>query len=322
MSDATADLDPAAGPGHRPALAVFTHLACLDHDPGLGHPENPARLAAVLDALESGLPDLTWLEAPQALRSQLSRVHTPALLAEVLDRHVEGHYRIDADTIMNNCSREAALRAVGAGVAAVDAVMSGSHRRAFCAVRPPGHHATADIAMGFCLFNAVAVAAAHALEQHGLSRVVIADFDVHHGNGSQDIFQRDPRVMYLSSHQAPLYPGTGYHEERGVGNILNAQLPPGSGSAAFRAAWSDALLPAIDQFRPQLVLVSAGFDGHRLEPLADLNLETDDYAWLTAELLARAERHAKGRIVSLLEGGYSLTALRECALAHVRALAV
>jgi acetoin utilization deacetylase AcuC-like enzyme len=212
------------------------------------------------------------------------------------------------------------MRAAGAAVAAVDAVMAGETIRAFCAVRPPGHHATRDVAMGFCLFNSVAVAAAHAIAAHGLERVAIADFDVHHGNGSQDIFAGDPRVQYLSSHQSPLYPGTGAASERGVGNIHNAPLPPHAGGDALCRAWSDALLPAMDAFRPQLVLVSAGFDAHRLDPLAQLDAEAADFGWLTERLRAVADRHAGGRLVSLLEGGYSMQALRECSVAHVAAL--
>ena len=304
------------------SLVVFSHPACMEHRPGPGHPESPGRLQAVAEALLAAMPELPWREAPQALRSQLARAHSDTLLGAVLDVEVgDEPYRLDPDTVMSRHSREAALRCAGAGVAAVDAVMGGEAQRAFCAVRPPGHHATADIAMGFCLFNAVAVAALHAVEAHGLARVAIADFDVHHGNGTQAIVEHDERVMYVSSHQAALYPGTGGRDERGVGNVLNQPIASGSGGEALRAAWRDQLLPAIDAFRPQLLLVSAGFDAHRLDPLADLNAEADDYAWLTAELVALARRHARGRVVSLLEGGYSLAALRECSVAHVRALA-
>jgi len=301
-------------------LALYTHRACLEHDPGRGHPESPERLAAVIEALQLAHPGSEWHEAPAATRSQLARVHDDTMIASVLDAPIHGLQRLDADTAMSAQSPEAALRAVGAAIAAVDALIAGETQRAFCATRPPGHHATQDTSMGFCLFNNVAVAAAHALEQHGLARVAIADFDVHHGNGTQDIFAADPRVLYLSSHQSPLYPGTGAAAEHGVGNIVNAPLPPRSGSGAFRAAWTQQLLPAIDAFRPQLLLISAGFDAHRLDPLADLNLEADDYAWITHELCALADRHAQGRVVSLLEGGYSLTALRECSVAHVGAL--
>jgi acetoin utilization deacetylase AcuC-like enzyme len=301
-------------------LGLYTHAACLAHDPGRGHPESPERLAAVIEALRHAYPRAAWSEAPAATRAQLGRVHDDAMIASVLDAPIHGLQRLDADTAMCEQSPEAALRAAGAAIAAVDALIAGLSQRAFCATRPPGHHATQDTAMGFCLFNNVAVAAAHALEHQGLTRVAIADFDVHHGNGTQDIFAADPRVLYLSSHQSPLYPGTGAAAEHGVGNIVNAPLPPRSGSGAFRAAWTHQLLPAIDAFRPQLLLISAGFDAHRLDPLADLNLEADDYAWITHELCALADRHAQGRVVSLLEGGYSLTALRECSVAHVQAL--
>ncbi|MFC4729648.1 histone deacetylase family protein [Coralloluteibacterium thermophilus] len=302
------------------SLPVYTHPACLQHSPGRGHPECPERLGAVIDSLRGAVRDLDWREAPQALRSQLARVHAPELIAEILDVPTVGARRLDSDTVMNAHSAEAALRAAGAGVAAVDGALRGREPRAFCAVRPPGHHATADIAMGFCLFNSVAVAAAHAVEAHGLERVAVVDFDVHHGNGTQAIFERDPRVFYLSSHQAALYPDTGFRHERGVGNLVNVPLAAGTDGAGFRKAWTEILLPALDDARPQLILVSAGFDAHRLDPLADLDIDVEDYHWLTRELVALAERHAQGRIVSSLEGGYSLSALRASAVAHVRAL--
>ncbi|MBS0212641.1 MAG: histone deacetylase family protein [Proteobacteria bacterium] len=302
-------------------MLLYTHPACLQHDPGAGHPECPPRLAHVLDALNDAFPALAWQTAPSAERGQLARVHAPAHIAGILDTPVHGHLRIDPDTLLSEASAEAALRAAGAGIAAVDAVVSGAATRAFCAVRPPGHHATHDAAMGFCLFNSVAVAAAHALAAHGLPRVAIADFDVHHGNGTQDIFAGDARVLYLSSHQSPLYPGTGAASEHGVGNIHNIPLRPGAGGAALREAWGEHLLPVLDAFAPQLVLVSAGFDAHRLDPLAQLEAETEDFGWLTARLRQLAERHAEGRLVSLLEGGYNMQALRECAVAHVAALA-
>ena len=301
-------------------MRVYTHAACIGHDPGASHAERPQRLQAVTEALREALPNLDWHEAPRATRGQLLRVHDEALLALVLDTRVVAPMALDPDTVLGPGSAEAALRAAGAGVAAVDAVLAGATRRAFCAVRPPGHHATGSVAMGFCLFNSIAVAAAHDRDQHGLARVAVIDFDVHHGNGTQAIFESDPRVMYLSSHQLPLYPDSGYVDERGVGNVINAPLPPGTGSAGFRAAWRERLLPALDGFRPQLLLVSAGFDAHRLDPLAQLELEADDYRWLTAELLAIAGRHAQGRVVSMLEGGYHLGALRECSVAHVGAM--
>ncbi len=293
----------------------------MAHDTGPTHAESPARLSAVTQALHAAFGDaLHWHESPRAKRGDLLRVHTPGLLQTILDTHPTQTIALDADTMLSPGSAEAALRVAGAAVAAVDAVMAGADRHAFCAVRPPGHHATDDTAMGFCLFNGVAVAAAHALAHHGLARVAIADFDVHHGNGTQAIFEHEPRVQYLSSHQLPLYPGSGHANERGVGNIVNVPLPADAGSEAFRAAWRTQLLPALDVFQPQLLLVSAGFDAHLADPLAQLRLQADDYAWLTHELVAMADRHAGGRLVSTLEGGYDLQALRECAVAHVGAL--
>lgn len=312
-------------------MRVYTHPACLDHDTGPGHAERRERLTAVTDALRDALGDaLDWHEAPRASDEQLLRAHAPSLLRSVLETMPTQRIMLDPDTVLSPDSAEAALRAAGAAVAAVDAVLAGGVTRAFCAVRPPGHHATPETAMGFCLFNSVAVAALHALDAYGLARVAIVDFDVHHGNGTQAIFERDPRVLYLSSHQMPLYPDTGFAHETGVGNIINVPLPPGSGSEAFRVVWQTTLLPALDAFAPQLLLLSAGFDAHRRDPLAQLQLESEDYAWLTTQLAAIANRHAadrhaanqraQGRIVSLLEGGYDLQALRECSVAHVAAL--
>ena len=298
-------------------MHIYTHDACLAHDTGPGHAERPERLAAVTQALRTAFHDLQWFQAPRATRGQLLRVHDETLLQRVLDTRPAQRVMLDPDTVLSPQSGEAALRAAGAAVAAVDAVLIGKTTRAFCAVRPPGHHATAAIAMGFCLFNNIAVAAAHALEHHGLARVAIIDFDVHHGNGTQAIFEADPRVLYLSSHQAPLYPGTGHANERGVGNIVNTPLPAGAGSSEFRAAWHETLLPALDEFRPQLLLVSAGFDAHERDPMAQLQLDAEDYSWLTAQLCEIAARHAQDRIVSMLEGGYDLQALRECSVAHV-----
>ncbi|TYT23190.1 histone deacetylase family protein [Luteimonas viscosa] len=298
----------------------YTHPACLEHDTGAGHPECPERLGALLEAVHEAFPDLEWIEAPRATRGQLLRVHEPELLASVLSAPLLGTTRLDPDTVVSPGSPEAALRAVGAGIAATEAVLHGETDVAFCAVRPPGHHATRDAAMGFCLFDNIAVAAAHALDRFGLARVAIVDFDVHHGNGTQAIFDREPRVLYLSSHQSELYPWTGAGNERGVGNIVNALLPAGADSALFRRAWREILLPALDGFAPQLLLISAGFDGDRRDPLAQLALGPDDFGWLTGELSRLAARHAQGRIVSMLEGGYDLHALREGAVAHVAAL--
>lgn len=303
-------------------LRLYTHPICLQHDPGPGHAESPLRLRAVLDALDHDrFAALDRIEAPRATREQLVRVHDADYAERILaSAPTEGHLRLDEDTLMSPASAEAALRAAGAAVAAVDAVMASDGERAFCAVRPPGHHATRDQAMGFCLFNNIAVAAAHALHAHGLKRVAIADFDVHHGNGTQDIFERDPRVLFISSHQLPLYPGTGQEEERGVGNIVNAPLSPGGGSYAFRELWDGVLLPRLMAFKPQLVLISAGFDAHRDDPLADLRLGSEDYAWITERLVDVARAHAGGRVVSSLEGGYHLAALASSAAAHVAAL--
>lgn len=302
-------------------MRVYTHPACLQHDPGPGHPECPARLDAVTKALQQALPALQWFEAAMATRLHLERVHDAEMISKVLDSVLVGDsLRLDADTVLSAGSTDAALRACGAGIAAVDAVLDGHVDRAFCAVRPPGHHATRAESMGFCLFNSIAVAAAHALAEHGLQRVAILDFDVHHGNGTQDIFENEPRVLYLSSHQWPLYPDSGLASETGVGNIVNAPLAAGAAGPDFRAAWSDTLLPALDAFAPDLVLVSAGFDGHRLDPLADLQLEAADYFWLSQRIAALADAHSRGRIVSMLEGGYSLSALRECSVAHLRGL--
>lgn len=305
----------------RRPLPVFTHSACLAHDTGPGHAERPQRLGAVVEALQAEGDLLEWREAPRASRGQLLRVHDPLLLAAVLDAKPEGIVALDPDTMLSPASAEAALRAAGAVVAAVDAVMHGECVAAFCATRPPGHHATSQHAMGFCLFNGIAVAAAHALERHGLSRVSVVDFDVHHGNGTQAIFETEPRVQYVSSHQMPLYPDTGHPSERGVGNIVNAALSAGTGSRGFRDAWTRVLLPAIDAFAPELVLVSAGFDAHWRDPLAQVQLDPADFAWITTELRTLADRHAGGRLVSVLEGGYDLQALRESSVAHVRALA-
>jgi acetoin utilization deacetylase AcuC-like enzyme len=304
-------------------VALFTHRACLDHDPGPGHPERPDRLRAVLAALEAEEFALLAREtAPQASAEQLARVHPPAYVEAILGIRPEDGQptHLDADTVMSSGSAEAALRAAGAGVAAVDAVMQGTARRAFCAVRPPGHHAERVHPMGFCLFNNAAIAARHAQATWGLGRVAVVDFDVHHGNGTQDIFQADPSVFYGSSHQMPLYPGTGAPSERGVGNILNVALEAGSGGSEMLAAWQGTIIPALDGFAPELLIISAGFDAHRRDPLAGLALATEDFATLTRALCDAAERSCRGRVVSMLEGGYDLQALAASAAAHVRAL--
>ncbi len=298
---------------------LITHAACLEHEAGHGHPECPDRLRAVLQALDGeAFSTLEREEAPRASEAQIARCH-----AEAHIRHVgqaapgQGIVHLDGDTAMAPGSLEAAYRAAGAVCAAVGAVVEGRAKNAFCAVRPPGHHAEADRAMGFCLFNNIAIAAPEARTVHGLERIAVVDFDVHHGNGTEAMFQNDANLVYLSTHQSPLYPGTGQAESRGVGNIFNAPLPPFSGSEAFRRAFTETLLPALEGFGPELVLISAGFDAHKDDPLANLNLLEDDYAWVTAELVAVAERHAGGRLVSTLEGGYNLAALGRSAAAHV-----
>ena len=301
-------------------MRLYTHPSCLLHSAGPGHPESPSRLQAVLEALDQDrFAMLDRIEAPRATREQLLRVHAAELVDGIFAvAPRDGFVRLDADTAMSPDSLEAALRAAGAVCAAVDAAID-DDARAFCAVRPPGHHATRDTAMGFCLFNSIAVGAAHA-RARGLERVAIVDFDVHHGNGTQDIFWSLPDIFYASTHQWPLYPGTGAQAETGAGNIVNAPLRPGTGSKEFRDACSEIVLPALRAFRPQLVMISAGFDAHALDPLADLNLDAHDYAWITRELVRIANATANGRVVSSLEGGYSLTALRQSTAAHVAAL--
>lgn len=303
-------------------MRLYTHSACLEHDPGDDHPESPARLCAVLQALDDPpFASIERVEAPRATREQLERVHGSEYVDYIFaSAPSRGQVRLDPDTVMSPGSLEAALRAAGAACAAADAVLARATRRAFCAVRPPGHHATRNEAMGFCLFNSVAAAASHALDAHRLDRVAIVDFDVHHGNGTQAIFRHDPRVLYASSHQMPLYPGTGTADEHGAGNIFNAPLPPGAGSIEFRATWEKRLLPELDLFRPQLLLISAGFDADARDPLAQLQLVPADYAWMTQRLCELADRHADGRVVSALEGGYDVDALREDVAAHVAVL--
>jgi acetoin utilization deacetylase AcuC-like enzyme len=301
---------------------LLTHEACLAHDPGPHHPESPARLEAVLAALaEPGFAQLVRREAPKASLEQIALIHPGDFAARLLAAvPKQGYAAIDADTVLSPGSGEAALRAAGACIAAVDAVMKGEAQNAFCAVRPPGHHAEPRHAMGFCLFNNVAIAAMHARRAHKIERVAVIDFDVHHGNGTQAAFEQDGGLLYASTHQMPLYPGTGAASERGVGNIVNAPLRPMSGSEEFRKAFSTIILPALDAFRPEFVIISAGFDAHRDDPLAQLMLVEADYAWCTERLVAIAKKHAQGRIVSSLEGGYDLDALAESAAAHVAAL--
>jgi Deacetylases, including yeast histone deacetylase and acetoin utilization protein len=290
---------------------------------GEWHPETPARLKAVLSALET--EEFTFLhriEASLGTLRQIERVHAPFYVESIFENVPNrGHVHLDPDTAMNPASGDAALRAVGAICSAVDAVADGEVRNAFCAVRPPGHHAESSAAMGFCLFNNAAVAAEHARHVHGMERVAVIDFDVHHGNGTQNHVFRFRDLFYASSHQWPCYPGTGMEHETGVfNNIVNVPLRPGSGSEEFRRGYIERILPALRNFHPELVIISAGFDAHYRDPLAQLRLETEDFRWVTQQILEVADKTCSGRVVSTLEGGYDLQALASSAAAHVRAL--
>jgi acetoin utilization deacetylase AcuC-like enzyme len=303
------------------SVALFTHPVALTHDTGAHHPECADRLRYVLRALEA--PEFAPLlreQAPEATRAQLTAVHDQAYVEAIFALPQDRMIAIDGDTIFSPGTLETVLRGAGGAAAAVDAVMEGWAKAAFVAMRPPGHHAESDRAMGFCFFNNAAVAARHARDKWGLKRVAVADFDVHHGNGTQEIFYRDPAVMYASSHQSPCFPGTGSKSETGVGNIFNVPLPPGTDGPAFRAAWREGILPDLRAFAPELLIISAGFDAHVADPLAQLRLREPDYTWLTQELLAVADECCPGRVVSLLEGGYNLDALAQSCAAHVRAL--
>ncbi len=301
---------------------ILTHESCLQHDTGAGHPESPARLQAVLDRLRQ--PDfagLEWRQAPRATLEQIKRLHDPTYVDQVLASIPDqGLTHLDGDTVVCPESGEAALRAAGAACAAVDAILRGEAGRAFCPVRPPGHHAEPDQAMGFCLFNNVAIAAVHARERHHLDRVAIIDFDVHHGNGTEAMLRSRQGYLYASSHEHPLYPGTGSGPLPGVNNVFNVPLGRMTGSEEFRDRFRGEILPPVRAFGPQLLFISAGFDAHASDPLAGLDLEAEDFAWATAELVAIADRFANGAVISCLEGGYDLRALAECSAAHVRAL--
>jgi acetoin utilization deacetylase AcuC-like enzyme len=302
--------------------AILTHPDCAQHEMGEGHPESPMRLKAILAALESsGLAaKLTMHEAPPAQREHLERVHHAEHVDMVFEAAPErGYAYLDPDTSMNPKSLSAALRAAGAVVRATDMVIGGEASNAFCAVRPPGHHATPQRPMGFCIFNNVAIGAMHAIERHGLERVCVLDFDVHHGNGTEDAFHEDPRVMLCSTFQHPYYPYCG--ADSGNEHIVNVPLPAMTDGRGFREAVERFWLPALESFGPQMVFVSAGFDAHRDDPLAYLKLDDADYRWVTEKLMDVAQRHAKGRVVSTLEGGYNTEALGRCVVEHVRVLA-
>jgi acetoin utilization deacetylase AcuC-like enzyme len=305
----------------RMQTAYISHPDCLRHDMGEDHPECPARLSAIEDQLIAAglLPYLQRHDAPLAAIEQLARVHRASYIEEIRAAAPrEGMVYLDPDTAMNPYTWQAALRAAGACVLAVDLVMAHQVENAFCAIRPPGHHAESARAMGFCIFNNVAVGVAHALEHHGLKRVAIMDFDVHHGNGTEDIFHDDPRVMLCSTFQHPYYPFKG--ADSGNDHIINVPLPAGTDGAAFRAAVSAHCLPALERFRPEMMFCSAGFDAHREDDMAQLQLVEADYAWVTEQVKRIADRHAQRRIVSVLEGGYALHALGRSVLAHLKVL--
>jgi len=306
------------------STVLFSHPACLGHDTGPGHPERADRVRAVLHALEAEeFAMLLREEAPEAEAAALARAHPRSYVDGILAIRPEPDERImlDGDTVMSHGTRAAALRSAGAAIAAVDAVMEGWARNAFCAIRPPGHHAEAARPMGFCLFANAAIAAHHARARWGAKRVAVVDFDVHHGNGTQAILEGDADFFYGSSHEMPLFPGTGHPHEHGVANnVLNVALEPMSGGPEFRAAWGDVIIPAVEAFGPDLLIISAGFDAHRRDPLASLNVSTADFSWLSQALVDLGDRACRGRVVSLLEGGYDLEALATSAAAHVRAL--
>ena len=301
--------------------ALITHSVCVQHEISPGHPECPERIDAIVSQLKQQevYERLVHSEAPAASVEQLMLAH-PESYIDLLHAHAPntGTAQLDADTAMNPYTLQAALRGAGAGILAVDKVMSGEVDNAFCLVRPPGHHAERTQAMGFCFFGNVAMAARHAIKEHGLERVAIVDFDVHHGNGTEDIVDGDPNILFCSSFEYPLYPG-GYREN--VKNQrVNVPLESGTDSAEFRSAITQAWLPALAAFQPQMIIVSAGFDAHADDPLASLRLQDADFVWITQKILELAEQHSDGRVVSMLEGGYALPALGRCAAAHIRGL--
>ncbi|WP_439154742.1 histone deacetylase family protein [Yoonia sp.] len=302
-------------------LAYISHADCLGHDAGGLHPDQPERLTAISDQLiMSGLDFvIQHRDAPKVLRTQLERVHDPAYIKRIYAMaDAQKPVQIDGDTVMSPGTLLAAERAAGAGVMGVDLVMSGDAHAAFCAVRPPGHHAEHGRAMGFCIFNNIAVAAAHALQAHGLERVAIVDFDVHHGNGTENIFRSDPRVLFCSSFQHPFYPFTGHEKE--TRNLVDVPLASGMDGPGFRTAISEHWLPALDRFAPEFLFISAGFDAHAADDMSDLLLTESDYRWVTEQLVRIAGTHAHGRIVSMLEGGYVPDVLARSVAAHINAL--
>ena len=302
---------------------LFTHQSCLLHKVAAGHPENPSRLK-VLEALFSDdtFKELERRDAPLGTVDQIALMHSKQYIEEIMRAVPDNELLyLDADTSLSHGSIEAAMRGCGSVCAAIDALMTENVKNAFCAVRPPGHHAETEKAMGFCLFNNAAIGAAYAREKFNVDRVAVVDFDVHHGNGTQEMFWSQPNLLYASTHQMPLFPGTGAVSEVGEhNNVINAPLLPGSGSFEFRAAFNEIIFPGLKQFSPDLLIVSAGFDAHADDPLASLNLHEDDFSWITSELLSIAEKYSDGRLVSVLEGGYNLEALSSSASVHMREL--
>ncbi|MDV4169048.1 histone deacetylase family protein [Rhodovulum sp. FJ3] len=305
------------------STAYITHSDCLGHVTPPGHPERVARLESIETRMSD--PAFDALIRHEAPRAELNAVHAchPASYADRIAAAIPetGMVMLDSDTHVSPGSLDAALRAVGGNLLAVDLVLSGAVQNAFVATRPPGHHAETETAMGFCLFGNVALAAKHALDHHGLSRVAVVDFDVHHGNGTQDLLWDEDRTLFISTHQMPLYPGTGQASETGAhGNVINIPLPPHSGGSEMRAAVTEQIIPALDAFQPELILLSAGFDAHRDDPLAQLDWDTTDFEWITRRLCEAADRLCQGRVVSTLEGGYDLDALAASVAAHIAVL--
>jgi len=300
----------------------LTHAVCIEHDTGPGHPERPDRLRAIKKIIDTAdFDDLKREDAPMADVADIERAHPGRYIEAIRDATPqEGLVRVDGDTVLSPKSWEAALRAVGSGIQAVDQVMTGSVKNAFCAIRPCGHHAERETAMGFCVFNNIAIAGLYARAKHGAERVAVIDFDVHHGNGTQAMFWDDRNLYFGSTHQMPLFPGTGAISESGVGNICNAPLSAGDGGDVFREAFESRILPQLAAHRPDLILISAGFDAHERDPLGSLRLVEDDFAWATTRIIEIADKSCEGRVVSMLEGGYDLGGLANSVGAHVQVL--
>lgn len=302
-------------------LTIYTHPECIKHEMGSGHPESPARLEAILHALKqvSWQHALFWRDAPLATKEQLARIHHPEYIEKLFAQSPKhGYHPLDADTMMNPYSLNAALRAAGAMVAAVEDIFTNKTKKAFCLVRPPGHHAEPDKAMGFCFFNNIAVGVAQALQQGYCQRIAVIDFDVHHGNGTETMLMREPKACFWSSFEHPFYPGVRLTDK--PAHIHLCPLPAGTSGEIFRQKVAKELIPLLEQFEPECLFISAGFDAHRLDPLADLLLDTADYAYVTSALCEIAAKYAKGRIISTLEGGYHLNALADAVCAHVNVM--